>query len=110
MARFLLDEQLPPALERLLRKAGHEAVHVRHIGLAAASDERIWDEALARQAILVTKDVDFVDRLTTSGSGPPLLWIKLGNTTPRALWVKLEPLLNEIVAGFAKGETLIEVV
>ena len=110
MARFIIDEQLPPALGRLLKKAGHDAVHVRHIGLAAATDQRIWDEALARKAILITKDSDFVIRLRTSGTGPPLLWIKLGNTTPNAIWAKIEPLLDEIVAAFADGETLIEVI
>jgi predicted nuclease of predicted toxin-antitoxin system len=110
MARFIIDEQLPPALGRLLKKAGHDVVHVRHIGLAAATDQRIWDEALIRNAILITKDADFVVRLTTFGSGPPLLWIKLGNTTPHALWARLEPLLDEIIAAFTAGETLIEVV
>src|SRR5205085_11748430 len=60
MARFLIDEQLPPALGRFLKAAGHEAVHIYSIGLGGASDESVYREALARKAILITKDVDFV--------------------------------------------------
>jgi predicted nuclease of predicted toxin-antitoxin system len=110
MARFLIDEQLPPALGRLLKSAGHEAVHIYNIDLGAASDERIWSEAVARRAILVTKAADFVMRRHTSDAGPPLLWIRLGNTTPTELWAALEPALDEFVAAFERGEVLIEVV
>lgn len=110
MARFLIDEQLPPALSRFLKNAGHEAVHIYNIGLGAVSDKRVWSEALARKAILITKDADFVIRLQSTGLGPPVLWIRLGNTSPRELWAALEPLLDEFVAAFERGEMLIEVV
>jgi predicted nuclease of predicted toxin-antitoxin system len=110
MARFLIDEQLPPALGRLLKSADHEAVHIYNIRLGAASDERIWSEASARRAILVTKDADFVIRRQNSGRGPPVLWIRLGNTSQKDLWAALEPVLDEFVAAFERGETLIEVV
>ena len=110
MARFLIDEQLPPQLARLLKSLGHEAVHVRDIGLVAVPDRQIWGEAMARNAILITKDADFAVRLTTTGTGPSVLWIRLGNTTPAALWRKLEPLLDQIMAAFARGEKLVEVV
>ncbi len=109
MARFLIDEQLPPALGRLFKDAGHDAVHIYNIGLGAASDQRVWDEAIARKAILVTKDADFVVRRHRSVIGPPVLWIRLGNTMPAVLCAKLEPLLDELVAAFASGEILVEV-
>jgi predicted nuclease of predicted toxin-antitoxin system len=109
MARFLIDEQLPPALGRLLRNAGHDAVHIYNIDLGAASDDRIWNEALARKAILITKDADFIVRQQTSGGGPPILWIRLGNTSPTELWATVEPALDEFVRAFASGEILIEV-
>ena len=109
MARFLIDEQLPPALGRLLKNAGHDAVHIYNIDLGAASDERVWSEALSRKAILITKDADFVVRQQTRGAGPPILWIRLGNTSPAELWATIEPALDEFVAAFAAGEMLIEV-
>ena len=56
---FLVDAQLPPSLAEALRKAGCQAVHVIDIGLVAATDQQIWDEAISRSAVLVTKDRDF---------------------------------------------------
>jgi predicted nuclease of predicted toxin-antitoxin system len=109
MARFLIDEQLPPALGRLLKDAGHDAVHIYNIDLGGASDERIWSEALARKAILITKDADFIVRQQIRGGGPPILWIRLGNTSPTELWAMIEPALEEFVKAFASGEMLIEV-
>lgn len=45
-----------------LRQAGCEAVHVIDLGLQAATDEQIWDAAISRSAVLVTKDRDFALR------------------------------------------------
>src|SRR5438093_9996922 len=103
MARFVIDEQLPPALGRLFKEAGHDAVHIYNIGLGGASDQRIWKEAIARKAILVTKDADFVVRRLRSATGPPVLWIRLGNTTPAILCAKMEPMLPEPLAAFGAG-------
>ena len=40
--RLLIDNALSPALADLLRRAGHDAVHVRDVGLHHASDEEIF--------------------------------------------------------------------
>jgi predicted nuclease of predicted toxin-antitoxin system len=56
---FLIDAQLPVALAAALRRAGCEASHVADFGLATATDGHIWEEAVARSAVLVTKDRDF---------------------------------------------------
>jgi predicted nuclease of predicted toxin-antitoxin system len=39
--KFLVDAQLPPALARWLREAGHEAEHVEDVGLREGSDSAI---------------------------------------------------------------------
>jgi predicted nuclease of predicted toxin-antitoxin system len=52
--RFLVDAQLPPALARWLREAGHEAQHVDELGWRDASDELIWTHALQLDAVIVT--------------------------------------------------------
>ncbi|MBI1790091.1 MAG: DUF5615 family PIN-like protein [Acidobacteria bacterium] len=36
--RFLIDSALSPEVARLLKGAGHDAVHVRDYGLHAAED------------------------------------------------------------------------
>lgn len=104
--RFLVDEQLPPALAVQLRNDGHDAVHVLEIGLEGAPDKQVKLEALNRQAVLVTKDADFAVLLL----GPPaILWIRIGNVTNRVLWSALKPRLPEIIASFAAGDMLVEV-
>lgn len=107
--RFLIDAQLPPSLADRLREAGHEAEHVNRIGLGPASDRRIWTYAAVNQAIVISKDEDFADLARRSKRGPAVIWVRLGNTTSRALWRALEPVLPEIFEGLARGERLIEV-
>jgi predicted nuclease of predicted toxin-antitoxin system len=109
MARFLVDEQLPPALVRLLKSAGHQAHHIYDLGLGAAPDDCIWREAVARKAVLITKDGDFVARRKQSRSGPCIVWIRLGNTTPHALCATIEPLLNEVIDALDAGDLVVEV-
>ena len=60
--QFLVDAQLPPALARWLVAKSFEAEHVGDSGLSAASDADIWDYALRRDAVILTKDDDFAGR------------------------------------------------
>ena len=106
--RFLIDAQLPPALADRLRSAGHAADHVNAVGLGDATDQRIWNYAADRNAVIITKDQDFAD-LAHRSPGASVIWIRLGNTTARALWSAIEPLLPEILDGLACGERLIEI-
>ncbi len=105
--RFLIDEQLPPALALQLREQGHDAVHVIDISLAGAPDDRVRREAVRRGAVLVNKDADFA---LQPSNEPPILWIRIGNVSNQALWSLVDPHLPEIVAAFVAGETLVEVV
>ncbi len=57
--RFLIDNALSPRLAEGLRGAGHDAVHVRDLGLGAASDPVIFERAAAEDRIVVSEDTDF---------------------------------------------------
>lgn len=104
--KFLVDAQLPPALCRWLRDAGHEAVHVSEIGLLAASDVEIAALAEADEAVLISKDEDFATlRLPDRFA---LLWLRCGNTTNVALAAWLEPRWERVEALLEQGERFIE--
>jgi predicted nuclease of predicted toxin-antitoxin system len=57
--QFLIDNALSPKLAEMLRENGIEAVHVREIGLHAAPDIVIFDNAKNNGQIIVSADTDF---------------------------------------------------
>ena len=59
--RFLLDANMPRSALALLVQHGHEAEHVKDIGLGNAPDVEIAARACADGAVLVTRDLDFAD-------------------------------------------------
>lgn len=106
---FVVDAQLPPALARLLGDLGHTAEHVAEIGLRDADDSPIWEYVLKKQAVIVTKDEDFAHRHGQSRIAPVVVWLRIGNTSRRALLQWFEPLLPQIVELIEKGDRLVEV-
>jgi predicted nuclease of predicted toxin-antitoxin system len=107
---FLVDAQLPPALAEALRQAGREAVHVIDLGLLAATDQRIWDEAISHSAVLVTKDRDFPLRRAARNDGPTILWVRVGNTSNRQLIELVLSALPTIANAIDRDEAVIEFV
>lgn len=92
--KFVVDQQLPPALVDWLMARGHEAEHVGDLGMREAPDGEIWRHAEKNGAVIVTKDEDFAARRARSRSGPAIVWLRYGNTTrpihcgPRRLSLK----------------------
>lgn len=76
---YLIDNQLPVGLVEYLKTHGLDAVHVAHCGLDRVSDQEIWDYAKVHQSVIVSKDEDFFHLSGTDASGPPLVWVRLGN-------------------------------
>jgi predicted nuclease of predicted toxin-antitoxin system len=81
--RFLIDTQLPPALARVLEEHGHVAEHVNDIGLGDAPDSDLWRYALEHDAVIVTRDEDFADRLAVRNDGPSVVWIRVASAPTR---------------------------
>jgi predicted nuclease of predicted toxin-antitoxin system len=89
--RFLVDAQLPPALARALAGQGHQAEHLEDIGLRHAEDQAVWDYAVRNEAVLLTKDDDFVDHYRRRSGGPVVVWLLIGNSSKKALLAWFEP-------------------
>ena len=49
--KFLVDNALSPVLAALLQQAGHDAIHVRSVGLQHADDEVIFERAATEHRI-----------------------------------------------------------
>lgn len=105
---FVVDAQLPPALARWIASQGHDASHVFELGLTAADDPVIWECARSEQAVIISKDEDFLDHWLMSDTPVALIWIRRGNCSNRALMEWLEPLWPDAVGRLEQGEKLIE--
>ena len=103
-----IDAQLPPALVGWLATLGEHAVHVVELGLLAAADQTIFDAARGADAIVVTKDEDFVRLLEKHGPPPRVVWITVGNVRNAQLQAIVRRRWPSIRTQLAAGEPLIE--
>ena len=86
MALIWVDAQLPPQLAEWVRTTlDHDAKAVRELGLRDADDRTIFDAARKASAIVISKDVDFVELVSRLGSPPKLIWLTCGNVSNEAL-------------------------
>jgi hypothetical protein len=74
--RFLLDNNLSPALAVGLCEAGHDAVHVRDYGLERAGDQEIFERALSEGKPAAELPINVIEE---AGEDKPL---PLGSTEP----------------------------
>ncbi|MEH2485515.1 DUF5615 family PIN-like protein [Bradyrhizobium sp. AZCC 2230] len=107
---YLIDAQLPPVLAEAMRHAGYDAAHVAEFGMANATDGAIWSEAIARSAVLVTKDRDFSLLRAAKRQGPAVLWVRVGNIDNRTLIHQFLGAMPQIAEAVAQGEAVIEFV
>ena len=107
---FWIDAQLSPALAQWLSsELSVDAVAVRDLGLHNAKDREIFEKAKEVNAIIMTKDSDFVMLLERYGAPPRILWITCGNTSNERMRVILRSGLEQAMELFDAGEPLVEV-
>jgi predicted nuclease of predicted toxin-antitoxin system len=69
--RFLVDNPISSIVAEMLRKAGHDAVHIREYGLQAATDVVIFERASQENRIIISADTDFGFLLARSKKRKP---------------------------------------
>ncbi len=104
--RFLVDQQLPPALAQWFRSRGHQADHTQYIGLGAAPDADIWAFAQEISAVIVTKDSDFA-AMRRRTAGPQILWLRIGNASRSEVLAHVEALWPDVLAFLEQGEPIV---
>ena len=84
--KILIDMNLTPEWEHVLKGAGIEAVHWSVIGRQDATDREIMDYALQNEYVVFTHDLDFGDILASTGAkGPSVIQVRTDNTSPEAM-------------------------
>jgi predicted nuclease of predicted toxin-antitoxin system len=105
-----VDAQLSPRTAHWISdKFGFQARPLRDLGLKDAEDFAIFQAAKDADAIILTKDSDFVHLLERYGSPPRILWLTCGNTSEAALQQILDKHLLVAVSLFDAGEKLVEI-
>lgn len=105
-----VDAQLSPGIARWLSaRFGVEAVPVRDLGLREATDQQVFEAAGAAGAIVMTKDLDFIEMVERLGPPPQILWITCGNTSNHRLQELLGDMFQEAMQMLDSGEALVEI-
>jgi predicted nuclease of predicted toxin-antitoxin system len=80
VVKFIIDAQLPRRLAIRLVERGHDAAHTLDLPDGnRTKDSELWERADAEQAVVVTKDADFIINRTLHGHPLRLLVIATGN-------------------------------
>jgi predicted nuclease of predicted toxin-antitoxin system len=99
--QWLIDAQLPRRLALHLRRNGDVATHTLDLPSAnATTDFQVIAAAAANNAVVVSKDYDFVNYFHLHGK-PRLLLISTGNITNSDLLELVIKQLPQLEAGFA---------
>ena len=107
--KFLVDNQLPPALAQYLRNRGFDCEHVLDIGLAESLDMEICRYAEQQERIIVSKDEDFLYLASRSKVKIRLLWVRLGNCRTSALLASFDRLWPSIESALGAGDRIVEI-
>ena len=108
--KLWLDAQLSPRLARwITEQFALDAVPLRELGLRDARDREIFLAARQVDAIVLTKDLDFVHLLGEQGPPPRVTWLRCGNTSEARLRQILLATLPRVLTLHGAGEALVEI-
>jgi predicted nuclease of predicted toxin-antitoxin system len=105
-----IDAQLPPALAPWLARTFQVDAHALvDLGLRDADDSEIFGRAKTADAVLVSKDSDFVELVSRFGPPPRLLWVTCGNVTNERLREVFTAVFGNACSLLQEGRAIVEI-
>jgi predicted nuclease of predicted toxin-antitoxin system len=102
--RFLADAGVSPKTIEFLRQLGHDAVHVRTLGLQRSPDLELVARARADSSVVLTFDLDFGDILALGVlDKPSVILFRLADEGPESVNRHLTTVLSECRAELDSG-------
>lgn len=106
---IIIDAQLSPNPAPWIQKRfSIECFSASFLGSKAAKDSEIFEFARARDAIVITKDDDFVQLQNRFGPPPKIIWLTVGNTSNAFLKAIFETKLS-LAIQILENESLVEI-
>lgn len=108
--KLWIDAQLPPTLANWLSDTfSIEASALRDLGLRDSKDIEIFEAARTLNAVIMTKDSDFVDLVCRLGTPPQIIWLTCGNVMNHYLHQLLIATLPDALEKLRQGEMIVEI-
>ena len=105
-----IDAQFSPAIAAWLSSTfSVEAIAVRDLQLREAKDAEIFNAARLSNAVVMTKDSDFLLLLERLGPPPQVIWVTCGNTSNTRLKEILTAVFPKAIELLEAGEGLVEI-
>jgi predicted nuclease of predicted toxin-antitoxin system len=105
-----IDAQMSPAMAAWIGdNFSVPAAAIRDLGLRDATDQEIFRAAKRENAVVMTKDGDFVSLLDRLGPPPQIIWVTCGNTSNARLKEILTATLPKAIELLRAGERLVEI-
>ncbi len=108
---FLVDAQISPAIAAWINRTfpNHTASSLISHDLRHGTDSEVFAKAIELDAVLVTKDSDFIQRCEQAQNPPRILWIRVGNSSNAHMQQVLGRNMDTLVKLFQSGEIIVEV-
>ncbi len=106
-----IDAQISPSIAAWINRSfiDIEAKSVQSLGLRDADDFEIFSQAKLSNAVIMSKDSDFISLIKNYGSPPKLIWISFGNTSNAQLRKILKKTLIDVVNKLQSEEEIVEI-
>lgn len=106
--RFLADAGISPKTVDFLKQLGHEAIHVRTLGLQRASDVQVVQQALTDGSIVLSFDLDFGDLLALGVMDKPsTILFRLADERAESVNERLSTILSERITELESGALIL---
>ena len=106
--RFLADAGISPKTVEFLKQLGHEAVHVRTLGLQRAADPELVDRARTDSSVVLTFDLDFGEVLALGIlDKPSVIIFGLADERADSVNQRLSAVLAERLAELQSGALIL---